>query len=74
MSLCIRSSRDNPWLFAVMLGLCASSSSTPAETSTEARQSAALRIGDLDDVLPIVLGATRIGLGARGNAAAPAPG
>jgi hypothetical protein len=51
------SSLANPWLFAVMLGLCASSSSTPAEVSTEARQSAALRIGDLDDVLPIVLGA-----------------
>ena len=50
------SSLGNPWLLVVLLGLCASSSSTPAETS-EVRQSAALRIGDLDDVLPIVLGA-----------------
>ena len=41
-SLSPSSSLGNPWLFAVMLGLCASSSSTPAEASTEARQSAAL--------------------------------
>ena len=57
----------NPALFAVMLGLCASSSSTPAESSTEAHQSAALRLGDLDDVLPIVLGALALAWAREGT-------
>lgn len=45
-----------PWLFALLLGLCASASATTAtDTSDESRGSAAY-IGDLDDVLPIVIG------------------
>jgi len=60
----------NPWLFAVLLGLCASSSSTPAQASTETRQSATLRIGDLDDVLPIVLGALALAWAREGTPAA----
>jgi hypothetical protein len=63
------SSLANPWLFALLLGLCASSSSTPAE-ATEARQSAELRIGDLDDVLPIVLGALALAWAREGTAGA----
>lgn len=48
-------SAATPWLVAVMLGICAAPSSTvgfaPAQNVSPAR-----RIGDLDDVLPIVLG------------------
>ena len=48
-------SAATPWLMAVMLGICAAPSSTvgfaPAQNVSPAR-----RIGDLDDVLPIVLG------------------
>jgi hypothetical protein len=47
----------SPWLLALMLGLCASASATAAGTSLRQRYSLAMRIGDLDDVLPIVLGA-----------------
>jgi hypothetical protein len=65
-------SLTNPWLFAVLLGLCASSSSTPAEASPEARQSAAMRLGDLDDVLPIVLGALALAWAREGTAGASA--
>ena len=48
-------SAATPWLVAVMLGICAAPSSTvgfaPVQNVSPAR-----RIGDLDDVLPIVLG------------------
>jgi len=66
-SLSPSSSPGSPWLFALLLGLCASSSSTPAETSAESHQSAALRIGDLDDVLPIVLGALALAWAREGT-------
>ncbi len=45
----------NRWLVALVAGVCAASSSTPARPPDEARSSLA-RIGDLDDVLPIVVG------------------
>jgi uncharacterized membrane protein len=45
-----------PWLFAVLLGTCAASSATTAETSADERRISAARIGDLDDVFPMVAG------------------
>ncbi len=45
-----------PWLLALMLGICAAPSSTPAVPIGSPRGAVAARIGDLDDVLPIVLG------------------
>jgi cytochrome bd-type quinol oxidase subunit 2 len=45
-----------PWLFALLLGTCAASSATTAETSADERRISAARIGDLDDVFPIVAG------------------
>jgi hypothetical protein len=46
-----------PWLLALVLGICASPSSTPVDDSPDPDRSQAMRVGDLDDVLPIVLGA-----------------
>ena len=66
------SSLRSPWLFAVLLGLGASSSSTPAEASSETPQPAGLRIGDLDDVLPIVLGALALAWAREGSPGASA--
>jgi uncharacterized membrane protein len=48
-------SAATPWLVAVMLGICAAPSSTVGVAPTR-NVSPARRIGDLDDVLPIVLG------------------
>jgi hypothetical protein len=45
-----------PWLFALLLGICAASSATPAETREDETGNTAARIGDLDDVFPIVAG------------------
>jgi hypothetical protein len=45
-----------PWLLALMLGICAASSSAAADTSDTAGRVFAARIAGLDDVLPIVLG------------------
>jgi hypothetical protein len=45
-----------PWLLALVLGICASPSSTPVDGSPDPDRSRAMRVGDLDDVLPIVLG------------------
>jgi hypothetical protein len=50
-----------PWLLAVLLGLCASPSSTAAGWSGEPGVEPAGRVGDLDDVLPVVLGAFAFG-------------
>src|SRR5262245_33045882 len=44
------------WLMAVILGICASASSTVPSPDSTSSDSIATRIGDLDDVLPIVLG------------------
>jgi len=49
-----------PWLFAAMLGVCAAPSSTPWGPPDDLRRATAARIGDLDDVLPIVLGVIAI--------------
>lgn len=46
----------SPGLLAVSLGICAAASSMPVASSMQAGRSVAQRIGDLDDVLPIVLG------------------
>src|SRR5262245_26737866 len=43
------------WLMAVVLGICASSSSTVPSTDSSSSDAVATRIGDLDDVLPIAL-------------------
>lgn len=45
-----------PWLLALLLGVCASASSTAAGRSSDRSSIGATRIGDLDDVLPILLG------------------
>lgn len=44
------------WIFALLLGTCAASSATTAETSADEQAAPAARIGDLDDVFPIVVG------------------
>jgi uncharacterized membrane protein SirB2 len=44
------------WLMAVILGICASASSTVSSADSTSPDSVAARIADLDDVLPIVLG------------------
>jgi len=44
------------WLMAVILGICASTSSTVSSADSTSSDSVAARIADLDDVLPIVLG------------------
>jgi hypothetical protein len=44
------------WLIAFILGICASASSTFPAANSRSADSIATRIGDLDDVLPIVLG------------------
>jgi hypothetical protein len=44
------------WLMAVILGICASASSTVSSADSTSSDSVATRIADLDDVLPIVLG------------------
>jgi ribose/xylose/arabinose/galactoside ABC-type transport system permease subunit len=44
------------WLMAVILGICASASSTVSSADYTSPDSVAARIADLDDVLPIVLG------------------
>jgi hypothetical protein len=49
-------SAPTPWLLAVMLGICAAPSATVATMSTDARHGPPSRPGDLDAVLPIVLG------------------
>jgi hypothetical protein len=45
-----------PWLFSVLLGICAASSSTTAIERSDHPGVIATRIGDLDDVLTIVAG------------------
>jgi len=45
-----------PWLFALLVGTCAASSATTTETSADERRLSAARVGDLDDVFPIVAG------------------
>jgi hypothetical protein len=45
-----------PWLLALMVGICAASSSAAANASDTAGGLFAMRIADLDDVLPIVIG------------------
>ena len=45
-----------PWLFALLLGVCASASATTATDASDESQGPAAHIGDLDDVLPIVIG------------------
>lgn len=62
-----------PWLLACLLGICGSPSSTePAELARDPRHSLAMRAGDLDDVLPLVLGALALALIGWGTVAAAA--
>jgi hypothetical protein len=49
-------SGTTPWVLAVMLGICAAPSSTADAAKANPRLNRAARIGDLDDVLPIVVG------------------
>jgi hypothetical protein len=48
------------WLAALLLGICAASSSTAAIEGSDSSGVQVARIGDLDDVLPIVLGAVAL--------------
>jgi hypothetical protein len=51
------------WLFAFLLGICAAASSTESTApATLARRSLVERVGDLDDVLPILLGGVALAL------------
>lgn len=49
-------SDTTPWLLALMLGICAAPSSTAESARAHPALQRAARIGDLDDVLPIVAG------------------
>jgi hypothetical protein len=49
-------SQPPPVLLAVLLGICAAPSSVFAALSVQPRHAIAARLGDLDDVLPIVVG------------------
>jgi hypothetical protein len=49
-----------PWLFALMFGISAAVSSTPATEPSDPESAFSMRVGDLDDVLPIVLGAVAL--------------
>ncbi len=51
----------SPWMLALLVSLCAAASSTHAGASDE-DDSVAMRIGDLDDVLPIVVGGLALAL------------
>lgn len=59
----------SPWLAFVALAICASASSTSSTPGHSPMASAAARIGDLDDVLPVVLGGALL---ARLHSPAPA--
>ena len=45
-----------PWLLALILGICASTSATTVAEDSNRSPAPASRLGDLDDVLPIVVG------------------
>ena len=45
-----------PWLLALMLGICASTSATTVTDVSDPSRAPDARLGDLDDVLPIVIG------------------
>lgn len=45
-----------PWVLALMLGICASTSATAADGSPDRRNTTLGRLGDLDDILPIAIG------------------
>jgi hypothetical protein len=47
---------DPAWLIALVLGICASASATRAIEASDESRAPATHVGDLDDVLPIVLG------------------
>jgi hypothetical protein len=55
-------------LLALMLGICAAPSSTAVEDSGEPHHAVAARIGDLDDVLPIVAGVLAVAWTRSGTA------
>lgn len=50
------------WFLALVLGVCAASSSTVSSTRRDDPHSLVTRIGDLDDLLPIVLGGLALAL------------
>ena len=45
----------SPWLVALIFGICAAASATAPGTTSSAAGAIATRMGDLDDVLPILL-------------------
>ena len=61
-----------PWLFAILLGICAASSSTTAIEWPDHPGIRATRIGDLDDVLTILAGGVALAWIRVGDAAAVA--
>lgn len=61
-----------PWLLALVVGICASASSTAADRSADRGSRGAARIGDLDDVLPILLGVLALAFIRQGSMLAAA--
>ncbi len=61
-----------PWLLALMLGICASASATTATDPSDESRPPATHIGDLDDVLPIVIGGLALAWMREGSPAAAA--
>ncbi|MBI4484385.1 MAG: hypothetical protein HY655_00100 [Acidobacteria bacterium] len=47
--------KPTAWLLALMLGICAAPSSTAADAPADPRRALATRVGELDDVLPLLL-------------------
>ena len=59
-----------PWLLALMLGVCAAPSATVPDVGDDLSDIVPSRMGDLDDVLPIVLGVAAIAWTRSGSPAA----
>ena len=61
-----------PWLLALLLGICASASATTPTGASPESSAPATHIGDLDDVLPIVIGGLALGWMREGSLEAAA--
>jgi len=61
-----------PWLLALLLGICASASATTPTGESPESSAPATHIGDLDDVLPIVIGGLALGWMREGSPEAAA--
>jgi len=55
------------WQLALLLGICAASSASRADETPDSVPSPAARIGELDDVLPIVVGGVTLAVALHGG-------